>query len=252
MGAVGRNVILGNWFDETHPESLLNPKNGKYCREVLTNLRYACCGGGLYNMQVDTADLVHTLETLYKKAKNGLTAGALANIHTGDRMMALKNESSEALKVTKYTVKEYLSRRDFPVIDEPPAPELSEEEAEAMKKTRMEMSYRGELKRIATAFARGVRCECCNTFVQQPFMTPCCHVMCSGCMLLDNEGFPLENCRTRYKLDKDNVREELIELRPAMFGLKWSRCWERTESSKMTYLMEPLQGLKGRGQKVIV
>ena len=43
---VRRNLLLADWCDDHHKESLLNKKNSKWAREMLDNVRQACCLAG--------------------------------------------------------------------------------------------------------------------------------------------------------------------------------------------------------------
>lgn len=47
-----RNLLLADWFDEGHKESLLHPKRSKPAAELLTNMRLACSVAGQTNFQV--------------------------------------------------------------------------------------------------------------------------------------------------------------------------------------------------------
>lgn len=47
-----RNLLLADWFDEGHRESLLHPKRSKPAAELLTNMRLACSVAGQTNFQV--------------------------------------------------------------------------------------------------------------------------------------------------------------------------------------------------------
>ena len=44
---VRRNLLLADWCDDTHNQSFLSKKNPKYAREVLNNVRQACCVAGI-------------------------------------------------------------------------------------------------------------------------------------------------------------------------------------------------------------
>jgi hypothetical protein len=55
---VVRNLMLADWFDEDHSESFLNPKRSKWARELLSNVRQACCVAGQCSIEV-CASLLH-------------------------------------------------------------------------------------------------------------------------------------------------------------------------------------------------
>lgn len=45
---VRRNLLLADWCDENHVESILNKKQAMWAREVLQNVRLACnVAGGM-------------------------------------------------------------------------------------------------------------------------------------------------------------------------------------------------------------
>jgi hypothetical protein len=50
VGTVRRNLLLADWNDPNHVESLLNPKQWKLARDTVTNVRKSCCVAG--NMMV--------------------------------------------------------------------------------------------------------------------------------------------------------------------------------------------------------
>lgn len=41
-----RNMMLADWYSEDHEASILHPKNTEACRELLSNIRLACCFTG--------------------------------------------------------------------------------------------------------------------------------------------------------------------------------------------------------------
>jgi hypothetical protein len=49
---VVRNLMLADWFDGAHKESILNPERGKWARELHTNIRQACCVAGQCAVEV--------------------------------------------------------------------------------------------------------------------------------------------------------------------------------------------------------
>lgn len=49
---IQRNILLADWGEAGHHESLLNPKNSSWGREMAKNLRLSCCIAGNTNLQV--------------------------------------------------------------------------------------------------------------------------------------------------------------------------------------------------------
>jgi hypothetical protein len=43
---VRRNLLLADWADEDHVESLMNSRNSKWAAEMMSNVRQACCVAG--------------------------------------------------------------------------------------------------------------------------------------------------------------------------------------------------------------
>jgi SNF2 family DNA or RNA helicase len=81
-----RNMVLSDWFDPTHKESLLNPKNRQECGEFLGNMRSACNFGGVIRMEFDLTDLGETLDLLYNHALQNRT-GLLAKVQPEDMVL---------------------------------------------------------------------------------------------------------------------------------------------------------------------
>ncbi|CAD7696884.1 unnamed protein product [Ostreobium quekettii] len=64
---IKRNLLLADWGEEDHIESLLSPQNSKWNRQMLKNLRLSCVVAGNCNLQVNEADLKETLELLAER-----------------------------------------------------------------------------------------------------------------------------------------------------------------------------------------
>lgn len=47
-----RNLLLADWFDEGHKESILHPGRSKYAAELLSNMRLACSVAGQATIEV--------------------------------------------------------------------------------------------------------------------------------------------------------------------------------------------------------
>lgn len=49
-----RNLLLADWFDEGHKESILHPGRSKWATELLANMRLACSVAGQTFIEVRT------------------------------------------------------------------------------------------------------------------------------------------------------------------------------------------------------
>ncbi|KAK4536086.1 hypothetical protein CDCA_CDCA07G2111 [Cyanidium caldarium] len=64
VSVVHRNLLLADFFDETHRESLLHPGNRGLAQAALRNLRLACCVTGHIRLEVVEEDLHELLRAL--------------------------------------------------------------------------------------------------------------------------------------------------------------------------------------------
>ncbi|DBA80065.1 TPA: hypothetical protein ACH3X2_007554 [Trebouxia sp. C0005] len=58
------NLLLADWNDEDHNESLLSVRNSKWGKEMLRNVRLSCCVAGNCDLAVKETDVKETLELL--------------------------------------------------------------------------------------------------------------------------------------------------------------------------------------------
>eukprot|EP00271_Cylindrocystis_brebissonii_P019423 TRINITY_DN5891_c0_g2_i1.p1 TRINITY_DN5891_c0_g2~~TRINITY_DN5891_c0_g2_i1.p1 ORF type:complete len:1826 (+),score=364.90 TRINITY_DN5891_c0_g2_i1:281-5479(+) len=65
---VKRNVLMADWGDPDHAESLLNPKQWKLARELLNNVRISCCVAGHMSLQDVGSDIEDTMLQLEVEA----------------------------------------------------------------------------------------------------------------------------------------------------------------------------------------
>ena len=61
---IQRNLMLADWFDRNHKESLLNPKSSKYAAQTAENVRLSCCVAGNIHLPLSDIELVETLDEL--------------------------------------------------------------------------------------------------------------------------------------------------------------------------------------------
>lgn len=70
VDVVHRNLLTSDWYDEDHHESLLNPtRNAKWAKEMLSNIKKACCVAGQCNLETKESDIKETLELLCERGK---------------------------------------------------------------------------------------------------------------------------------------------------------------------------------------
>lgn len=78
VSVVKRNLLLADFFDENHRESLLNPANRKSARHALQNLRLCCCVTGHIHFQVIREELAELLHALRVSLEVGLSVATIA------------------------------------------------------------------------------------------------------------------------------------------------------------------------------
>ncbi|KAL3681903.1 hypothetical protein R1sor_024859 [Riccia sorocarpa] len=61
---VRRNILMADWKDPDHVESLLNPKQWKFRNSTLRNVRLSCCVAGHIKVSNAKGDLTETLDML--------------------------------------------------------------------------------------------------------------------------------------------------------------------------------------------
>ncbi|KAI4370465.1 hypothetical protein MLD38_018818 [Melastoma candidum] len=61
---VRRNVLMADWNDPSHVESLLNPKQWKLCSTTIRNIRLSCCVAGHINVKDAGEDIQETMDLL--------------------------------------------------------------------------------------------------------------------------------------------------------------------------------------------
>ncbi|KIY95542.1 F-box protein, partial [Monoraphidium neglectum] len=61
---IRRNLLLADWCDDEHRESLLSSRQAKWAKEMLRNVRLSCCVAGALNLVVKDDDVLETLQLL--------------------------------------------------------------------------------------------------------------------------------------------------------------------------------------------
>ncbi|CAJ2638828.1 unnamed protein product [Trifolium pratense] len=76
---VRRNILMADWNDPSHVESLLNPKQWKFRSETIKNVRLSCCVAGHIKVTHAGEDIQETMDML---VQNGLdsTSGEYTSI----------------------------------------------------------------------------------------------------------------------------------------------------------------------------
>ncbi len=105
------------------------------------------------------------------------------------------------------------------------------------------MAYKGRLGEVAALVEDGGPCELCRVFTRMAFVTPCCHLLCSECILSDPAACPVPQCWTGYVFQDGSVPVELQEMQPAMEVKDMTTTYESYKSSKMVYLLERLENI---------
>lgn len=70
---VRRNILMADWNDPSHVESLLNPKQWKFRSNLIRNVRLSCCVAGHIKVTDAGQDIQETMDIL---VENGLDPGS--------------------------------------------------------------------------------------------------------------------------------------------------------------------------------
>lgn len=245
---VRRNLITSDWYCDRHEESLLNKKNYNSAAETFKNLKLACCAGGSMSVEFTSEDVVESLDMLYEKYRE------LAGIKKENRfkdptfheaVLESSTDNDDEVGRQKSDVKrskelyEKLVTRGKPFSLFPRSYRI-----EGVGKQYERAIYSGRLHTIAESFLNnGCCCELCDQHTVLPMVTPCGHLLCDECVVKDKMKCVARGCGTAYKLDKDGVPEDLIELQPSATSEEWAKDWSNVESEKIKYLMDRITGL---------
>ncbi|KAI0567258.1 Helicase [Gracilaria domingensis] len=244
-----RNLITSDWFDEDHEQSLLNKRNKGSATTFVSNLRKACCFGGSMEVKFYTNDVV-------------------------DMLLLLRDEYSHCSRVTEdecfrdpileehidiergvedgydqYYLQNLKRRREwFSQIRSEGRSMIciSRENPNRAAGEPRDIGYivSGKLLKIAKALTgKNGRCSGCREEVHLPFVTPCAHLLCDGCLVRDRTACVVPGCRYPYVMGSNEEPKDLIELQPSIYSSEWRHDWERTESAKMRYLVEKIEEL---------
>lgn len=77
----------------------------------------------------------------------------------------------------------------------------------------------GKLLKIAKALMRrSGKCSRCRQEVDLPFVTPCAHLLCDGCLVRDRTACVVQGCRNPYEMGRNEEPKDLIEMKPSTFS----------------------------------
>ena len=210
-----RGLLLADWADPSHEESLLNPRRARLATEAVANLREAACVTGNFPVTCFQSEIDETVEDLTE-----------ALVKRGENR-AVARERAERVRVPLG-------------------------------------AHRGE-------------CARCRADAFMPMLTPCAHLLCSGCVAVvgdENErdvsdaaaeDFIHERraprrcpvCASAYEMQpalprRDNptprqaVPQDLIEIQPSYVQHAWritDVAEAQGESTKVEYLLERLRAI---------
>ncbi|CAG9464295.1 unnamed protein product [Pedinophyceae sp. YPF-701] len=261
-----RNMVLTDFFDPDHRESLLNPGNGALARQMFENLAKACVMAGGFEFVAPERHIGETLDLIARRLHR------LGRATPGEcpEVGALDDGAAEA----RHTV---------------PSPS-----GDASERLCTWTSAQHPLHGVELALRCGGRCGCCGAAARFPLVTPCAHVLCVECAggrdaakrqrggraavpPRDAARVRCGACGEPYAMQpvsdperrranprpKWEVPLELIEWQPGyaqrgargIDGGAWQARWEATRSSKATYLHRRLRevgALRRGGPKAVV
>uniref|UniRef100_A0A2N9HE55 F-box domain-containing protein n=1 Tax=Fagus sylvatica TaxID=28930 RepID=A0A2N9HE55_FAGSY len=70
---VRRNILMADWNDPSHVESLLNPKQWKFRSATVRNVRLSCCVAGHIKVKEAGEDIQETMDVLVEKGMDRAT-----------------------------------------------------------------------------------------------------------------------------------------------------------------------------------
>lgn len=253
--AVRRNLITSDWFSEEHNESLLNPKNYREAEDLFKNLKSACCFGGTMNMEFSVTDIAETLDILYeKRRKVPMISDSDRFVDPTFKLVVLDDVDTEVSEEEREEIVRNNELRERLLNDGKPytrisyTPTLPRKHSfkihENLNETVERITYAGRLHEIACAFKDyHSLCDRCRKDTTVPMVTPCGHLLCDECIVLDRRRCVAKQCGVPYLLDKNGVPEELIELQPSIFSTAWVKNWDDTVSAKLDYLIKRITEL---------
>ena len=256
---VQRNLLLADWFDGNHQESLLNEKRGPEAAQTASNVRLSCCLAGNMQLRLSEVELSETLNEL----QFGRVYMRLTSFQDFVDCVRIEFQPSSSFegprpwfvfKMGSHGLGYYTDVFAVATHHFKNRPKLITDERRAV---------------VSNALQRGCRCERCSSFSVQPIVTPCACLLCAWCTKESRTECPL--CRKAYEMQSTGSEERLalnkspqwevpfrlIELQPSytqggLFSTSesiWNKIatWKlnfaatEEESSKVTYIMSFLE-----------
>lgn len=236
-----RNLICAGWYDESHCDSLLHPSNMRYARRVVSNLRMACCVEGTMEVTFTEEDVFHTLDCLYDNYASSARIQLdmrfddpsvcqidenVANVPINERWKPLQRLTESGARYLRLPADVYPrgSGASYP---------------------RTRRIYSGILCDIGSSLLdRRAQCALCLQYTRMPVVTPCGHMLCNSCVLLDKTRCTATDCAYVYNTGRDGWPYDLMEIQPAALSKdSWNMELEGTGGEKVAYLMRRFESL---------
>lgn len=200
-----RNLLLADWFDEGHVESILNHKRSKFAAELLSNMRLACSVAGQCNLEVCTPAVV-AICTIRQPEWDQLSCPVsrihfwgctnppevLIHIHTMHRSLSAKPVSVSVKprpghmlterSVLQPNIEDVLETLQILAKDHKlPVPE-------GPATCELHVPYQHALSRVELALRNGGMCDACSAHTRMPLVAPCSHLLCVDCAALSSKA----------------------------------------------------------------
>ena len=256
--AVERALLLADWGDPDHRESLLNSRrNAPWAREVAANLRAAACVAGAIELHPKLADVHETLQLMAER--HGLERPA-EDLASGPPWLASRGHPLRRVEAA-------LLLRGGGA--KPPERRRSGEDGKFSSSSSSSAAAAAAAAVAAPSppppppprFRRGeTACDRCSLPCRLPLATPCACLLCVECAAPSRERCAA--CGTNYEMQSvsDPARNltnpnpkwpvpiEVIEWQPSYAqrgalgasGGHWSPAWATTKSSKVAHLVARL------------
>ena len=244
---VRRNLIMSDWYDAKHAQSLLNVKNIVAAKKVTEQLLRGCVFGGNCEADYKREEIILAMKALFTKHRDELKLkewNMLKDPSLDSYILDLGPDDPNDEEEMRYREDlrqrckqfEHMERNNIPCIRIYRRPKKSRGLERFM--------FSGKLYRLASAFKNqdGV-CDGCEVPSPFPFVTPCGHLLCDDCLTASRTKCVARGCGVKYKLDKNGIPEELIEMQPSLQVKRWREDWSETLSNKVQYLIDRILSL---------
>jgi len=247
-----RNLLLCDFFDESHEESLLNPKLSSVLRQFLDNLRKSCSMTGHIKLALSEKEMQEVLDEFAEIDEKTLNVHARFSVEQNSPMRHKMMHVSEDEAVTLTEV----YRKQSTLHDEQLAQQVKQDEeaqisvvdgpsfvnSECIVKPGFYVGsfrYEGDLARIGNALLNGSNCEHCKEFTYAPLISHCRHVICVECA--SRSKLKCMVCGCAFKIGKKGEPVDFIEIQPAYTQSIWHSLYETKIGTKMEYLLRRLK-----------